>query len=320
MRKTALLVLALVALAIPGAEAAFLSRLRGRHSAGAGMFPADGSVPGLRRLSRILTYRGETFQEHYGSAGNRYLQYGLLNLLSGEYAYGEGGGRTTIELATMETPVAAAGLFHYFRGAVLGSAGRDVPVGVEGVVDAARGDRNLYFYKANIFVKIVYSGREPVPDLVPVAAVIAGNIPAGREDRPDGFKYIEIDGVDLDTVALTPGHTFNSAFLPPSVWASAPAGGSVASDLFIITRRTAREANRTFRDYASYLRTLAEYFDEFKSGGRRFVRAVDPVQGRVVFAAHKRAVVIAARPDGFERGEELINRVIARIDEVDGGD
>ncbi len=312
--KTVFLVLVLV-LAGTAAEAGMPNPFR-RRSANAGTFPDSGDIPNLELSGKVLTYQGPKFQELYGSAGNRYVQYGLLNMMVGEYTYGGKDRRVSIEMATMENPTAAAGLFHHHRGNVVADGGQMVPVGAEGVLDSKRDGRNLYFYRSNMFVKIVYGGDKPVPDLMPIAKFLDGQMPRGRDAKPEGFSYIEIEGIDPVTIALTPGFTFNISFLPASVWASAPGGGSVASDLFIITRQGAKEAAGLYSDYFSYLKLYAEYVEEYTRGRQRYVKAVDPNQGRVLFTSYRNALIIAARPDGYEKGEVLIDRVMAKIDEV----
>ncbi|MCC8190290.1 MAG: hypothetical protein LIP77_06580 [Planctomycetes bacterium] len=281
-----------------------------------GYFPEEGDVPHLVRTSKVLTYKGEKFQEFYGSLGNRYIQYGLLNMMSAEYTYGGREGRMTIEMSTMENPVAAAGLFHYHRGDLLQAEGQMVDVGTEGVLDTGRGGRNLYFYRSNLFVKIVYSGKEPVPDITVIGKFIDSQMPAGKDARPEGFSYIEVDGVNTGTIALTPGFTFNISFLPPAVFASAPGAGSVASDLYIITRNLDRDAAQLHKDYTAYLKLFAEYVEEYRRDGQAYTKAVDPNQGRVVCTQYRNAFIIMARPDGYEKGEVMIDRVMAKIDEL----
>ncbi|MDR1534360.1 MAG: hypothetical protein LBU64_04595 [Planctomycetota bacterium] len=313
--KAALLVL-IMALAAPEAEAALANLFR-RRSAGDGMFPRTGDFPGLILTSRnIPTYSGERFSQLYGSAGNRYLQYGLVNMMVAEYTLGGQGRRLSIELATMETPTAAAGLFHHHRGGVLSGRGTAVDLGTEGVLDAARAGRNVYFYRGRIFAKVVYSGPEPIPDLLPVGRFVDDRLPKVDDARPEGFVYIEVEGINRETISLTPGFTFNISFLPPAVWASAPGGGSVASDVFIITRNRRKEAEGLYNDYFSYLKLYADYFEEYRRNGRRWVKAVDPNQGRVVFTWHENVLIIAARPDGYEKGEALIDSVVVKIDLV----
>lgn len=279
-----------------------------------GMFPGEGDVDDLSPNGKVLTYKNEKFQQLYGTAGNRYIQYGMRSMMSADYIYGAPNRRISIEIAIMETPTAAAGLFHHHRGKVLQGKGAPAFVGAEGVLDSARGNRNLYFYRSNMFVKIVYSGKEPVPSLLPIAEYIDANLPADRDAKPEGFNLITIEGVDQDTISLTPGFTFNISFLPASVTASAPAGGSPASDLFIITRRTYKEAKELYKDYHAYLKLHAEYVEEYDYHGLDMVKAVDPNQGRVLFTAYKHVFIIAARPDGYEKGEELIDRVILKIE------
>lgn len=319
MRKTTVLVLVLAAVFLAGAgrgEAAGIFRRLGGGGAGGGMFPPNGALPGLEQSGKILTYRPEKFLEFYGSAGNRYIEYGLQQMLAGEYAWGGNDRRLTVEMSTMETPMAAAGLFHYHRGGVLRGRGKAVDVGAEGALDSMRENRNLYFYRSNIFVKIIYSGKEPVPDLVEFARLIDAKIPGGRDDSPAGLEYIKVPGVKEDTIAVTSGFTFNIQFMPPAVWASAPGGGSVASDLFVITRNLDSEASDLYGDYLKYLKMFAEYVEEYSRDGRKFTKAVDPNQGRVLFTAYRNVLIIAARPDGYEKGETLIDAVVAKIDEL----
>lgn len=284
---------------------------------GGGMFPGEGDVDDLSPNGKVLTYKNDKFQELYGSAGNRYIQYGMRSMMSADYTYGAPNQRVSIEIAIMETPTAAAGLFHHHRGKVLQSKGTPMGVGAEGVLDSGRGNRNLYFYRSNLFVKLVYSGKEPVPSLMPIAAYIDSHLPADRDAKPEGFDLITIDGVDPETISLTPGFTFNISFLPASVTASAPGGGSPASDLFIITRRTYKEAMELYKDYLAYLKLHAEYVEEYNNGGLKMVKATDPNQGRVLFAAYKHVFILAARPDGYEKGEVLIDRVITKIEGED---
>lgn len=315
-RKTVIVVLGFLLFA-QCADAGMPNPFRRRDKARSDYFPEEVDVPELERVGKILTYKNEKFQELYGTAGNRYLQYGMISMTTADYTYGGRDRRLTIEIVTMETPTAATGLFHYHRGNILDGRGTPVDVGAEGIVDAGRENRNLYFYRSNMFVKLIYSGKEPVPDLTPVASFIDSQLPAGRDARPDGFAYIEIDGVNKDTISLTSGFTFNISFLPPGITANAPGGGSVASDMFIITRQLDRDAAALYKDYTSYLKLYSDYVEEYKRGRQPYTKAVDPNQGRVVFTQYKNALIIAARPDGYEKGEALIDKVMAKMDSVE---
>ncbi len=279
-------------------------------------FPGKGAIDGLEPVGRLLTYRDGKFDDLYGSAGERYIQFGMTKLMSANYSYK--GGSLSLEIVTMEEPLQASGLFHYHRGTVLRSPGRDLSVGAEGVLDTARSGRNLYFYRSNMFVKIVYSGLDPVPDLLPVAEFVDSRLPSRRDDKPAGIDYIDVEGVDANTVAITPGFTFNSMILPASVWASAPGGGSQASDLYIVTRLREEDAEEVFESYVAYLKMYASYIEEYTVDDWDYVKSVDPGQGRVVLTCYRNAVIIAARPDGYERGEVLIKRVMDKMDEVLG--
>ncbi|MDR3211928.1 MAG: hypothetical protein LBU79_08445 [Planctomycetota bacterium] len=314
---TLLLLLAL-ATGSQASGAGLLSRFRGNTTASSGMFPDSGSVPQLELTGRILTYRGNTFTDTYGTTANIYLVYGFTGLKSATYNYGGPDRPLVIEIAAMTTPDAAAGIFHHHTVKVLQNQAEDVAVGTEGALDTPRGGRTLYFYKSNLFVKIIYSGKTPIPDLLPVAQAVNQRIGGSGGQKPQGFNYIDIPGVDLKTVSVTPGNCFQIQELPPAVWASAPGGGSTASDLFIITRGSRREAARVARDYSAYVRLVGQNYDEYRVGKQTFWRGVDPQQGRVVFTSYRSVMIIAARPDGFDKGEELIKAVMRKIDAVDG--
>lgn len=314
MRKTLVILAVLIVAAAIQPDPAHAA-LFGRRSAGDDMFPGKGALTDLVRVGKIVKYKSDKFLDYYGENGARFLQYGLVNLLVGEYTYGAKNRRLTIEIATMESETAAAGLYYYHRGRVV-QRRRDVNVGEAGVVDVGRDNRSLYFYGARLFVKVVYSGPEPVPDLTQVGALVAAKMPVSDKSGPDGFDYIRIPGVDQDTIELTPGFTFSLNFLPPSVSASAPGGGSAASDMFVITQWQNKEAAKLAKDYHAYLKRYAEYVEEYKKGDIRFVKTVDPSQGRVVYALYQNILIIAARPDGYEKGEALIEQVIERYDEL----
>lgn len=312
MRKATLLVLTLFFLTATGHAAMFR-----RGGSATSMMPRNKDIPDLTLNGKILTYTNEKLKNYYGSGMNMYSQYGIDNLVAAEYTYGASDRRVTIEIANMQDATSAAGLFHYYRGNIVEDGGRPVDMGAEGVIDSGRENRNLYFYRAKNFVKIIYSGKDPVPDLMTIAGFIDGKAPGGRDEKPAGIDMIKVNGVNPDTVAVTPGYCFNLSFFPPAVWASAPGGGSVASDVFIMTRNKDSEAAELFNDYLAYLKLTAEYFEEYRRDRQRYLKAVDPNQGRVVATAYRNALIVFARPDGYERAEPIINAVMAKMDELD---
>jgi len=316
MRKAVYLVLTLLLLTC-AAEAGMPRLFNKRDAVRGGMFPVKGDVDGLVPQGKPVKYREHSFQDFYGKQANIFLAYGVENLSTAEYTYGGSDKRITIEMATMEDAMGAAGLFHYHRGTVLKTSGTPVDVGAEAVLDTERDGRNLYFYRSSIFVKILYSGKEPVPSLMPIAQYIDSKIPKGRDDKPQGFEYVKVPWTDEKTVALTPGFCFSLTFMPPAITASAPGAGSIASDLFIITRRTNGDAQELYNDYRQYLQTFAEYIEEIRRDRQRYTQAVDPNQGRVIFTAYKNVLIIAARPDGYDKGEELIRMVMEKIDRTE---
>lgn len=280
----------------------------------ASYLPVPGEAPGLELTKKAAIYRGDKFNEYYGASGARYMQYGLSDIATAEYTLGGEGKTMTAEAARMKSQTAAAGMFHYYRGQFLAGRGTAVQVGSEGVVDSVRKNRSLYFYKGSVFCKVVYSGPEPVPDLVPVGLAMAAMIKGESNIRADGFAYLDVPGVEMDTVGLTPGFTFNSLFLPPSVCARAPGAGAEVSDIYMITTQKAGTAQKVGKDYETYLRLNGDNYEVYKRGKQRFCKAVDPGQGRVVFTVYKNSVIIVARPQEYEKGEALIEQVLRRMD------
>ena len=189
-----------------------------------------------------------------------------------------------------------------------------MPVGAQGVLDLRHERRNLYFYKQRFFVKLIYTGAKPVPDLVPLAQAAARGIP-GPGRRPEGFRYLDVDGVKPATAHATPGYTFNCDFLPPAITAKAPGAGSVVSDVYLIVHNDEEEARRTGRDYRQFLQLNGKNFDlERRRRERRLVwRARDPSQGRVICTRYKRFVIIVARPHTYAEGGRLLERIVAHI-------
>lgn len=317
MRKTTIIVLIALTLCC-AAQAAMPNPFRRMGASNGRMMPENGDFSGLTPTGKTLTYSEKRLIDFYGKSAGPFLAYGYDTLFRREYTLNSPKDRITIEVAVMGSTLGAAGLYHHHRLNIIGQ-GKWAPaaVGAEGMTDKGRQNRNLYFYKEKYFCKVIYSGSEPVPDLVPIARVVENKLPQGISDqRPTEFAVIDIPGVNMETLSVTAGSCFNLTFMPVAVTASAPGGGSVASDMFLVTRYRDSEAADLYRDYASYLKMFANYFEEYTVNGRTYGKAVDPNQGRVLFTVYRNLFIIAARPDGYEKGEPLIAAIMARYDQI----
>ncbi len=276
--------------------------------------PESDAVPGLVRTGRVRAYRGNEMRKYQGKSAALYLNYRATGLSVADFYLSEPGRSLTIESYSMDGNIAAAGIFHYFRGRKLKGAGRPVPAGAEGVLDVRHEKRNLYFYKQRYFMKIIYTGTKPIPDLVPLAQAICARIP-GSGSRPAGFKYLAVKGVNPKTAHVTPGYTFNCDFLPPGITAKAPGAGSVVSDVYLIVHNDDKEAEHTGRDYRQYLQINGKDFTLKRKSwhGRPVWTARDPSQGRVVCTVYKKFVIIVARPRSYPEGEQVVDNIVARI-------
>ncbi len=276
--------------------------------------PEGGAVPGLTRTSKLRGYRGDEMEVALGKSAVLYRNYGATGMSTADYVLGRDDRSLTIQSFSMADDVAAAGLFHYFRGRKLGGSVERVDAGAEGIVDVRHERRNLYFYKQRYFFKIIYTGTAPVPDLAPLARAIAARVP-GRSERPAGLVYLEVEGVDTDSAQVTPGYTFNCDFLPPGVIAKAPGAGSAVAEVFLIGHNDKKEATRTGRDYRTYLQLNGKDYDSHQKAwrGRPIWTARDPSQGRVICTVYKEYVIGVVRPKDYALGEAIINRIIRKM-------
>ncbi|MCX7934761.1 MAG: hypothetical protein N3A66_05830 [Planctomycetota bacterium] len=274
--------------------------------------PENGAVPGLKRVGKIRQYRTSQLNEYLGPSANLFVGYGAENLAVADYVLGDAKQTLAVECYGMNSDVAAAGIFHYYRGRWLRGRGTPVEVGSEGVLDQTRENRNLYFYKQRYFFKIIYSGPLPVPDLTPLGRAVANAVP-GTSERPRGFEFLEVEGVARDTAYVSPGYTFNCDFLPPGVFAKAPGAGDIA-EVFIIAHLNEDEAQKTARDYRTYLQLNGQnYSQKGVAKGRVVWQARDPNQGRVMCTQHKQFVIGVVRPQTWEKAEALLDAIVKKI-------
>lgn len=304
--------LALLACGCGGSKLPVLGKLPFVSSDDTRYLPENGAVPGLARVGKMRGYGSKDMREYLGDATAMFVQYGAQGVSTADYTLGAKDRTVTVECFLMEDDIEAAGIFHCYRGKKLRGLGSPVEAGAEGVLDRKRDGRNLYFYKQRFFFKIIYSGKDPVPDLLPLARAVAARVP-GNASRPKGFEFISVDGVDATTAGVTPGFTFDCDFLPPGVIVKAPGAGDVA-DLFLISHLDEKSAEKSGRDYRTYLQLNGENYESRKANGRREVwMARDPVQGRVIATVYGKYLVGVVRPKTYEDAEAIINRVLEKI-------
>ena len=274
--------------------------------------PNTGAVTGLVRTTKKSVYRGAKMGKRLGGNAALYVNYGARAMATADYTLGGADGNLTVEIFIMEQDVAGSGLFHHFRGHKLRNTGRTVTVGAEGVVDTQRKDRNLYFYKESLFCKLIYTGREPVPNLVPLGQRIAGRL-RGHQKQPRAFQYLALEGIKPETASVSPGYTFNCQFLPPGVFADAPGAGAIAR-AFLIEHDSPKSAAKTAQDYRAYLSVHgANYGLKYGPKRRRTWWARQPDQGRVICTQYREWLVGVQWPKNYTKGEALIERIVDRI-------
>ncbi len=281
--------------------------------AGSGRFmPESGEAPGLVRIGKVHVARGDRMRDYMGARANVYSNYGAETMATCDYTLGGAGKSLTIESYSMENEVAAAGIFHYHRGRKLYGLGKTVAVGVAGVLDTRRKGRSLYFYKQRQFVKLVYTGPDPVPDLLPLARAMAAKMP-GTGKPPGGFEYLNVEGVDPAATYVWPGYTFNCDFLPTGIFAKAPIAGPIA-EVFLIAHHDKKAAAKTAQNYRIYLEINGKDYAVKHTQRRRLVwQAQQPAIGRVIVTQYKKYVIGVRRPKTYAAGEAVLKRVVANI-------
>jgi len=278
------------------------------------ILPESGTVSGLVRIGKIRQYRTSQMDQFLGEGAKLFASYGAKLLAVADYRFADPKKTASIECYEMDSPVAAAGIYHYYRGKFLRGRGAPAQIGTEAVLDQGRGNRNLYFYKQRHFFKVIYSGNEPVPDLMPLGRAIAGRVPGGDE-KPRGFECLEVDGVDATSSYVTPGYTFNCDFLPPGIFAKAPGAGTQVAEAFVIAHSSDEDAERTARDYRTYLQINGTDYEASAFGKKRRAcwQARDPSQGRVIFTVHRQYLVGVVRPQTYEAARPLLEAIVHRI-------
>lgn len=280
------------------------------------VLPEDNAIPGLRRKARPRAWSAGKATEYLDPEQLRwYNAYDMTAVAVAEYEYGPNAVSLTIEGVQTKRPLGAAGIYHWVRNKKLRDGGEAL-LGVddiEGVVDRYRGAGNIYFYKRNVFYKILYHGPRPAPDLTEVARAAAGAVK--EYVRPlRSFEWMNVPGVDMKHAAVTPGPTMQCEDLPASAWAPAPGAGAKAI-LYVIECDSRDKAESVAKDHRQFLRLNAtNQGDTTADKGRRVVWwGVDRRGTPLIATSRANAVLIVSGADSNRIGGELLDEIVGRI-------
>lgn len=309
MRRIPLPVLLLLcALAAFGCKKAIKGELRGN-------LPADGAVPGLEQAAPPRQiFRDRDIDSYFGTHANFIRGMGLNTLHVGEYTLGGSGRTLLVESYQMNSEHAPAGMYYHYRAHRLHFQGQKVDVGAEGLLDTRSGGKNLYFYKGNWFIALVYTGRDPVPDLMPLAQHIAAGI-QGQNVRPRGFLHLEVEGVDAANAFISPGNMLNSEWLPPGVMALAPGAGSKAK-AFVIPFADGKSAENARNEFRQFLHMDGRDVRRARLPGDLGLTAEmgeDPTYGKVTFVVYRHWLVGVAETDDYDAAHAILHRICLDI-------
>lgn len=281
-----------------------------------GHLPLAGQYPGLvpqDKKPRVL-FMEKDLQKYLGDRAGLFGQFGLRSLYTGDYTLGGEGNYLLIEGFQMGSAIGAAGVYYYYAGKILQGAGQTLEIGAQGLLDTVHEKRNLYFYKGQYFVSLVYTGKEPVPDLQPLAQHIAEAIP-GRNWKPEGFRYLQIEGIPEKFTRVTYGNALNMDFLPPAVMGYATGYGT-KTRVFACTFNDPKGVEQADSDLLRYLRLEAtEYVRaSLKVGNATYQvhQAVDKDEGLVLYTRWNTVLFIITAPTDLQRGHELLTALIER--------
>lgn len=281
----------------------------------AGNLPADGAVAGLERTTPPRQiFRDNDIESYFGKNANFIRGMGLNTLHVAEYTLGGPGRSLMIEAYQMNSEHAPAGMYYHYRAHRLHFQGEKVDVGAEGLLDTRSGGRNLYFYKGHWFFSLVYTGKEPIPDLVPLAQRIAAGV-QGQNVRPRGFLHLEVDGVDAENAFISPGNMLNCEWLPPGVQALAPGAGPKAV-AFVIPFADEKIADNTRNEFRQVLHMEGRDVRRARLPGDLNLTAEmgeDPKLGRVTFVTYRNWLVGVVHAEDYEPAQAILHRICLDI-------
>ena len=280
-----------------------------------GLLPENGEYPGLiadgKRKTFILSDKRD---EYLGNNSVIFDNYGLVDFFHNEYTLGGKNNYLSIESYRMAGDNGAAGVFYYFVRRKLKTKGKHVDVGADGVLDVKNEGRNLYFFKGRWFFALVYSGKGEVPDLVPLAKYIASKAP-GNNWKPDGFRYLNVEGISSKYAYVSAGNAMNFAFLPPSVTTFVSSVG-LEANIYISNFSDEGDAEEAANNFKGLLRGQDDYNKStLNIGGKNYplYQATDEKEGRLMFVLYRKTIVSISHVTDVDLAKTLFNRVILKI-------
>ena len=280
-----------------------------------GFLPVTGDYPGLIADGKRKTYIMDTERDAYlGNNVALFENYGLTDFFHNSYTLNGDKNYLSIESYNIAGDNGAAGVFYYFVRRKLSGKGKKVQVGADGVLDVANDGRNLYFFKGRWFFALVYSGKENIPDLLPLARLIAGKVP-GNDWKPDGFRYLEVEGISSKYAYVSAGNAMNFAFLPPSVTTFVSSAGMEAN-IYVSNYSENKDAEDAADDFRTLLRSENDYKKvPLTVGGKKHTiyQALDEKEGLLMFVQYRNTLISISHVTDEAVARLLLSRVLEKI-------
>lgn len=280
-----------------------------------GFLPKSGEFPGLVAVSARQSFSNAKQREKYLGHDRAvfFEQHSIRTIFTRDYTFN--GERLTMESFQIDSDAGASGIYYYYAGRQLRGMGKELDIGAQAVLDTFNKSRNLYFYKGRWFFSLIYTGKEPAPDMVELATFLVRRVP-GDSRRPDGFQFLEVEGVGHNYARVTSGNALNFDIFPPGVTAVAPGAGGRAAAYVIDLGDNDRAQDRA-RDFERYLRVnAAEYHSQRRVFGKDGIdcrQALDGKHGKLVFARYGRFIVVVANVDDYQAGLEILSRILEKM-------
>ena len=280
-----------------------------------GFLPVTGEYPGLVADGERKTFVLDTERDAYlGNNAALFENYGLSDFFHNSYTLNGEKNYLSIEAYNIVGDNGAAGVFYYFVRRKLRGKGKMVKVGADGVLDVANDGRNLYFFKGRWFFALVYSGKDNIPDLLPLARFLASKVP-GENWKPDGFRYLEVEGISSKYAYVSAGNALNFAFLPPSVTTFVSSAG-LESNIYISNFSESKDA----KDAADAFRELLRLQEDYKkvpitADGKKHTiyQAIDEKEGLLMFVQYRRTIITISHVTDEAVARLLFSRVLTKI-------
>ncbi len=280
-----------------------------------GFLPVDGDYPGLHADGKRKTFLLEGDRDKYlGNNSVIFENYGLIDFFHNTYTLNGSENYLSIESYHLTGDNGAAGVFYYFVRRKLMTKGKSVDVGSDGVLDVKNDGRNLYFFKGRWFFAVIYSGKGEVPDLLPIARMIAAKVP-GNNWKPRGFRYLEVDGISSKYAYVSAGNAMNFAFLPPSATTFVSSVG-MKSNIYVSTFADENDADKAAEEYRGFLRMGENYKTvSVPVDGKSYQlhQAIDEKEGLLMFMLYRKAIISISHVENAELAQTLFERVIRKI-------